>query len=88
MSAIAGMSRRRFFYNFKNFTGHSPHHFFRYMRLRMVRQGLLTKNYSVTEMAAKFHFHQLGGFSKLYKNTYGELPSQTQKCMSKGVGDK
>lgn len=79
MSAIAGMKRRIFFYHFKNFTGYSPHYFFRYIRLQAARQTLLTRVDSITELAEKFHFHHHGEFSELYKKTYRELPSETRR---------
>lgn len=79
MSAIAGMKRRNFFYHFKDFTGYSPYHFFRYIRLQAARRALLTKADSITELASKFHFHHHGDFSELYKNTYRELPSATRR---------
>lgn len=87
MSAISGLNRRSLFHHFKNFTGYSPYQFFRYIRLQAVRQALLTKADRVTKLAAKFNFRHHGELSRFYKNTYGELPSETRlKTLSMNSG--
>jgi transcriptional regulator GlxA family with amidase domain len=77
MTAISGINRRNLFYNFKHHTGFTPHQLFKYIRLQAVRRDLMNAAGNVTELAMKHNFHHLGEFSRLYKSTYGELPSRT-----------
>ena len=79
MCQIAGLSRRNLFYNFKEYSGHSPSNFFKFIRLSALHRDLLSDSQSLTNLAVKYNFFHLGEFSDLYKKTFGELPSQTQK---------
>ena len=79
MCSFLGVSRRTLFYDFKHYTGFTPHHVFKHIRLQAVHRNLLNQTGNVTEMASRYNFHHLGEFSALYKNTYGELPSESFK---------
>jgi AraC-like DNA-binding protein len=65
---------------FKSVYGQPPRRRLRELRLNQVRQALLsvdTKTASVTEIAARFGFHELGRFAVDYRKLFGESPSQT-----------
>ncbi len=79
MCQISGLSRRNLFYIFKKYAGHSPGSFFKFIRLSALHRDLLDGDQNVTNLALKYNFLHLGEFSALYKKTFGELPSQTQK---------
>ncbi|OLF52948.1 helix-turn-helix domain-containing protein [Pseudomonas chlororaphis] len=60
--------------------GTSPIAYIRNLRLANVRQDLLHNTWpTVTETAMYWNFHHLGRFSKLYQDTYGEIPSETAR---------
>jgi transcriptional regulator GlxA family with amidase domain len=77
MSAITGLNRRNLFYAFKQYTGYTPYQFAKFVRLDFLHRELLAGNDDVTNLALKYNFNNLGDFSAIYKNTYGELPSKT-----------
>jgi len=79
MCQISGLGRRNLFYNFKEYAGHSPGSFFKFIRLSALHRDLLDGDQNVTNLALKYNFLHLGEFSALYKKTFGESPSQTQK---------
>jgi AraC-like DNA-binding protein len=79
MCRVAGLSRRSLFYNFKEYSGFTPYNYFKFIRLALLHRELLGSSQNVTNLAVKYNFLHLGEFSALYKNTYGELPSDTQK---------
>lgn len=62
--------------------GMSPMAYLTQLRLARVRQELLQvreeqANATVTEVATKWGFAHLGRFSRVYRGTYGEYPSET-----------
>ena len=75
----SGVSGRSLFSNFRRFTGKSPLMYITEQRLIMTRLDLLNnKNQdTVTTIATRWGFTQLGRFSGLYRKTYGELPRET-----------
>jgi len=77
---VSGISERSLQYAFQDAFGMPPNIIMQYRRLHFVRQELLlsdTKSVSVTEVAMKFGFLELGRFANRYKKLFGELPSQT-----------
>jgi transcriptional regulator GlxA family with amidase domain len=65
---------------FRSVYGQSPRRRLRELRLNKVRQVLLsvdTKTASVTEIASRFGFDELGRFAVDYRKLFGESPSQT-----------
>ena len=81
---IGGVPGRSLFSHFRRFTGRSPLQYVTEQRLVKARQDLLDKENesSVTQVAARWGFNQLGRFSGYYKKMYGELPSETLKRVS------
>lgn len=76
-----GINERSLFEHFKKFKKMTPMTYLRMLRLENVRNELIAcqGKSSVTEIATKWGFSQLGRFSTIYKNIYGESPSETLK---------
>ena len=76
---ISGVSSRSIYNGFKSFRGTTPMKYILQARLERVRQELLTplQDKSVTQIATKWGFTQLGRFAAAYKKVYGESPSDT-----------
>jgi AraC-like DNA-binding protein len=80
MTREAGISARALQLLFERHLGCTPSEYARNVRLRCARDALLhpaTEATSVTDVATRWGFYHLGRFSALYRQTYGELPSQT-----------
>lgn len=77
--AVANVSARVLFKSFKKFRGYSPMGFAKNVRLRRARE-MLAKNpaTSVTGVAFRCGFGNLGHFSKDYREAFDELPSETR----------
>lgn len=76
---VSGVSSRALFEGFRRFRGTSPLAHLRAVRLRRVRDDLLTASEadSVTSVAMRWGFSQLGRFAAVYRETFGETPSET-----------
>lgn len=75
---VTGVSPRSLHEGFRKFRGQSPLNFLRSLRLENARKELLNADgESVTAIATKWGFTQLGRFSVTYKEVYGESPSET-----------
>jgi AraC-like DNA-binding protein len=79
LSRVAGVSERALRYAFHREHGLSPKQFDVRQRLNSARRALcdVTEPGSVTTIATQFGFFELGRFARLYKNAFGESPSQT-----------
>lgn len=79
LCAAAGVSRRTLYDGFQKYRGISPMLYFKNIRLERVRQDLLRaqSGASVTDIAMRWGFGQLGRFSGEYKKRFGESPSDT-----------
>jgi AraC-like DNA-binding protein len=78
--AASGMSRRTLFAGYRRYFGASPMNHIRNRRLAEVRAALLAADpctTSVTEIALKWGFGNLGNFAAAYRRKYGEAPSAT-----------
>lgn len=78
--AITGVSSRSLIYEFKKTRGLPPIAYVRRERLRQARNELLTNDpttASVTDVAMKWGFSNMGGFAALYAKQYGEKPLET-----------
>ena len=79
---ITEVSERSLFSSFRQCIDITPMQFVQKHRLANTRLQLLdptqSLHLSVTEIAVNNGFSQLGRFSALYKNVYGELPSETK----------
>jgi|GEM_PF-3193753 AraC-like DNA-binding protein len=87
LSRVAGYSERRVRAAFKEITGVSPMQFMRSRALHEVRLDLLSGAApSVTDVAFTWGFIELGRFSRMYRNHFGELPSETLKTARRRFG--
>ena len=78
---VSGVSARTLFDNFRKFRGQTPMGYVKDVRLQCVRERLLNpkESDSVTSIAMRWGFSQLGRFAAIYKDQFGETPSQTLK---------
>jgi len=77
---IVGVSERTLRNAFHDFRGVSPKRYALCERLRSVQGALLaatTKQTTVTDVATRFGFYELGRFAGAYKEMFGEAPSET-----------
>jgi transcriptional regulator GlxA family with amidase domain len=79
MSAVAGVSARTLFRQFKKDRGYSPAEFVRRIRLDRARNMLerAVEGASVTQVALRCGFQNTGHFAREFRLTFGELPSET-----------
>jgi AraC-like DNA-binding protein len=75
----AGVSGRSLFREFERSRGYSPMAFVKAVRLRHARTMLLSGDPAVTvaSAASACNFANAGHFARHYRETFGELPSQT-----------
>ncbi|MEQ9396084.1 AraC family transcriptional regulator [Haliea sp.] len=78
LAELTGVSERRLYEGFRRFQNISPMRYVQQTRLKAVRSALQTsRDTSVTQIATEYGFTQLGRFAALYRQVYGELPSET-----------
>lgn len=79
LAAEAGVSARSIFRAFDRSRGYSPMAFAKSIRLRRAREMLISgePGTSVTATAFKCNFASPGHFASDYRDTFGELPSET-----------
>lgn len=73
-----GGPARTFYYNFKKYTGFTPHQYIKNLRLAAVHKSLKIADpgiIGVREVAYQFGFRHLGQFAHDYNNLFGEVPS-------------
>ena len=77
----AGVSPRSLSRAFQTAADTTPYRFVQTLRLTAVRQALLarTEDETVTDVATRFGFHELGRFAALYRDAFGESPSETKR---------
>ena len=76
----AGVSERTLQYAFREVVGMSPMAYLTRLRLHRVRQALRLATHAsttVTKEALRWGFWHFGDFSRAYKDSFGELPSDT-----------
>jgi transcriptional regulator GlxA family with amidase domain len=76
----AGVTPRTLARAFRAVHGTTPVHHLHVLRLSEARQTLLAKGAgcsSVTEVATRFGFRELGRFAGEYRTQFGESPSET-----------
>ena len=88
MAAVAGVSARSLFRQFKKDRGYSPADFAKRVRLDRARDMLEQggEQASVTQVALKCGFQNPGHFARDFRLTFGELPSETLRRSSKRRG--
>lgn len=77
-----GGPMRTFYYNFKKYTGSTPHQYIKNIRLNAVHKMLKKSDpgfIGVREVAYQFGFRHLGQFAKDYNHLFGEMPSHRLK---------
>jgi AraC-like DNA-binding protein len=72
-----GVSVRSLFDGFKAFRGVTPGEFMRSLRLEGAREDLLSGRGTVTDIALKWGYANVGNFAARYRQQYGELPALT-----------
>jgi len=80
LAELARMSPRSLYALFDKHAGTTPKHYIRQRKLEQIRAQLSDPQAqvrNVTEVALDYGFLHLGRFSECYKNTFGELPSDT-----------
>ncbi|MGO3869746.1 hypothetical protein CLH39_10105 [Alcaligenes faecalis] len=78
IAQYSGVTVRTLLRNFRDCRGCSPMDALRERRLEQVHLELQRQNsQSVSDIAYQWGFTHLGRFAKLYKNRYGQAPSQT-----------
>ncbi len=88
MVAIANVSARSLFRQFKKDRGYSPADFAKRVRLNRARELLehANENASVIQIALRCGFQNPGHFARDYRNVFGELPSVTLQKAGKSLG--
>jgi AraC family transcriptional regulator, ethanolamine operon transcriptional activator len=84
----AGVSERTLQYAFKAVMGMTPVAYLTRVRLHRVRQALQAASHgstTVTAEAIRWGFWHFGGFSRAYKECFGELPSDTLRQKPHGA---
>jgi transcriptional regulator GlxA family with amidase domain len=80
LCAATGVSERSLEYAFKEVTGLTPTAYMTRVRLHRVRKALLAATPASTTVSAEalnMGFWHFGEFSRVYRDCFGELPSQT-----------
>lgn len=79
LEQVSGMSARNLQYLFQKQYGCSPMKWVTRQRLEKAQQQLMRPDVrtKVTSVASALRFSNLGNFSRLYQEQFGELPSQT-----------
>ncbi|MDF3834186.1 helix-turn-helix transcriptional regulator [Cupriavidus basilensis] len=80
IAKAAGVSVRALQVGFATFKNTTPMAYLKRVRLEGVRNELLHGDQaSVAEVAMRWGFKYLGKFAKVYRDAFGELPSQTRR---------
>lgn len=81
LARVADVSPRTLHTGFKHFRHTTPMNYLRKIRLEGARNDLMCAKggVGVTDIATKWGFNQMGRFSCIYKQAFGESPSETLK---------
>ncbi|MCC5987205.1 MAG: AraC family transcriptional regulator [Pararhodobacter sp.] len=81
LAKLSGTSVRSLYESFRRFRQTTPMEVLRNCRLDRARMDLLDNNSSesITDIAVKWGFNNVGRFSALYRRRFGELPSITKR---------
>lgn len=79
LAEVSEISMSSLYSAFRRYRGYTPLEFLKHIRLRRVRDALLSAPAGVTvkEVALKWGFSHLGRFSSEYRRRFGESPSET-----------
>ena len=80
----AGVTPRTLSRAFRAVHGTTPYRFLTQLRLSEARRALSSdvEGGTITEVAMRFGFHELGRFAAQYRERFGESPSQTKRRAS------
>jgi transcriptional regulator GlxA family with amidase domain len=86
ISRAVGVSERTLRNAFRREHGLSPKQYDVRERLQSARQALcnVTDSDTVTKVASQYGFFELGRFARLYKDAFGESPSETIRLRRHG----
>jgi transcriptional regulator GlxA family with amidase domain len=76
---IAEVNRRTLSRAFRAVRDTTPHHYLQALRLGEVKRVLSSEGGSVTQVAMRFGFRELGRFAMQYRKAFGESPSETRR---------
>jgi AraC-like DNA-binding protein len=84
LAALAGVSIRSLFLGFQRYRGVSPMRMLHELRLRRAHEELLQSapGTRITDVAHRWGLGHLGRFSRDYRESFGESPSQTLQAAS------
>jgi AraC-like DNA-binding protein len=85
---IVGVGRRTLARAFQETHGTTPSRYLRAVRLELAREALLAPGAecrTVTEIATRFGFRELGRFAIEYRAAFGESPSETMNRADPGL---
>jgi len=77
-----GVNKRSLEYYFNHQIGYSPYQYLKRHRLNLVRCALLVADpheTTVTQIAAKYGFNEMGRFAGYYRELFGDTPRKTLK---------
>jgi len=77
---VAGVSQRTLEYGFRDLLGVTPVRYLKLLRLNRVRRSLVrrrSEDETVTSVAVRSGFSDLGRFAGEYRQLFGERPSDT-----------
>jgi AraC-like DNA-binding protein len=87
IAAHLHVSRRTLFLAFQLVRSYRPYTYLQRVRLESAREDLRgTRDTTVTAVAERWQFSNLGRFGSMYRRRFGELPSMTQKRNEKQLG--
>jgi transcriptional regulator GlxA family with amidase domain len=90
LCAAAAVSQRTLRNAFHVVHGTSPYRYLRGFRMREARNALLSPDcagLTVTQVATRFGFFELGRFAVEYRMTFGESPSETLRRASTAAAE-
>lgn len=79
LAAHAHVGARRLQQGFHEHVGMSPMQYLRQTRLHRARRDLLHTEDTVTDVALRWGFTHTGRFARLYREQFGEMPSETRR---------
>jgi transcriptional regulator GlxA family with amidase domain len=83
---LAGINERTLLRAFRSVHGIGPYRYVRKLRLDEVRRALGSEDITVTQAAMQFGFRELGRFGVMYREAFGESPSQTRRRIRAALG--
>jgi len=82
LASRLGLGRSQFYRKIKSLTNYSPVELIRHLRLRQARNLLTTTERTVSEIAYEVGFSNPAYFTKCYRESFGETPSELRERLS------